>query len=101
MPQAASLWDTPTQPDIHATDLPACKGACRQGRDACCHPLACSGVEAPALTPMRIDLHRVELANGSTVSDPDAEPDLSMAMRLVLRVAALAVVCATAWAVLL
>lgn len=56
-----------TQPSVYADELPACKGACRQGRDACRHPAACAGIEAPSL---RTDLHRVELANGQTISVP-------------------------------
>lgn len=58
-------FDAPTQPAVYASDLPACKGACRQGRDACRHPAACAGIEAPS---MRTDTHRVELANGQTMT---------------------------------
>jgi hypothetical protein len=93
---ASVLWDIPTQPAIYADDLVGCKGDCHQGRNACAHPLACAGIEAPSL---RTDLRRVELANGATVAASNDAPELSTGMRLVLRVAALAVVSATAMAV--
>ena len=64
---AVNLWDIPTQPTVHCDELPSCRGACRQGRDVCIHPLVCSGIEAPS---MRTDLHRVELANGQTITVP-------------------------------
>jgi len=39
---ASPTWDLNTLPIVYASDLPACVGACDQGRRPCRHPLACS-----------------------------------------------------------
>jgi hypothetical protein len=104
--QPIDPWDYPTQPSTYADELPSCKGACHQGRNACAHPAACAGIEAPRLTTrpappaLRIDTHRIELANGSTVADAPADlPPLTTAMRWVLRIATVSVISATMLAV--
>lgn len=43
-----------TRPLVHRDELPACVGACRQGRDACPHPLVCAGIEAPRQQMKRV-----------------------------------------------
>lgn len=51
--QAADEFAPRTVPAVYASELPACRGACDQGRSACAHPAVCA---TPADTSTEDDL---------------------------------------------